>query len=89
MNYIFPPLYKYIAFILIFFLFIRYYKVITQQNYLLVALVATVIILLLDYFLIENHVHIINNDLQKNETEDALYKLLETESEESPQYEYY
>lgn len=82
MNYIYPPIYKYIAFILIFFLFLRYYKVITQQNYLIIALVATIIIILLDYFLIENHTNLIFGEkVIYNETEDALHKLIETESE--------
>ena len=83
MNYIYPPLYKYIAFILIFFLFLGHYKVITQQNYLLVSLMATVIIILLDYFLIENHTGFINNNINNNiDPEDALHNLIETESED-------
>lgn len=83
MNYIYPPLYKYIAFILIFFLFLGHYKVITQQNYLLVSLMATIIIILLDYFLIENHTGFINNNINNNiDPEDALHNLIETESED-------
>lgn len=87
MNYIYPPLYKYIAFIIIFFMFMRYYKVITQSNYLIVALVATIILILLDYFLIYNHPNLIATDSDVNsDTEIALKRLIETESESDSNY---
>lgn len=82
MKYIYPPLYKYIAFILIFFMFLKYYKVITQQNYLIIAIFATILIILLDYFLIEDYPNLINSETDtKTETEVALNNLIDSESD--------
>lgn len=82
MNYIYPPMYKYIAFILIIFLFMGHYKVITQPNYLLVSIVGTATIFLLDHFLIENHPGLLHDETNSSKSaEDILDKLVDdTES---------
>ena len=69
-----------------FFLFIGFYKIIPQKNYLLVALVATVMIILLDYYLIDGHPSLFYTNDINNEVEDALYKLIDTESEDMSYY---
>lgn len=86
MNYIYCPLYKYIAFTIIFFMFLRYYKVITQPNYLIITLVAVLIFILLDYFLIYNHPNIISQNNDYDRTQEALDRIIETETEESDNF---
>ena len=55
MEYRYPPLYKYIAFFIILFLFLRHYKQITQDKYLIISILITLLVVLLDYMLIFDH----------------------------------
>lgn len=59
MEYRYPPLYKYIVFLLILFLFLKHYKYITQDKYLIISILATLLIVLLDYMLIFDHPNIL------------------------------
>ncbi len=61
MEYIYPPLYKYLALILIYFLFIRHYKCIDQDSYLLLCVVFVTIAMMMDYYLIDNHPGLFTN----------------------------
>ena len=62
MEYRYPPLYKYIILLLIIFLFLIYYKCIDQNNYLYIAIFFTLVVILLDYMLIDNHANIIDSE---------------------------
>ncbi len=86
MNYSYPPLYKYIIFILIFFMFMKYYRAITQQYYLFVAVFATLLMIFLDYLLIENHPNLVYTGTDENDVEIALNELIEVETNDSDDY---
>ena len=55
MEYRYSPLYKYLAFLIILFLFLRQYKQISQDKYLIIAILITLLVILLDYMLIFDH----------------------------------
>jgi hypothetical protein len=55
MEYIYAPLYKYLALILLYFMFIRHYKCIDQDSYLLLCFIFVIITIMMDYYLIDNH----------------------------------
>lgn len=59
MEYRYPPLYKYIAFFIILFLFLRHYKQLTQDKYLIISILITLLVVLLDYMLIFGHPNIL------------------------------
>lgn len=59
MEYRYPPLYKYIAFFIILFLFLRHYKHLSQDKYLIVSILVTLLVVLLDYMLIFDHPNIL------------------------------
>lgn len=80
MEYIYPPLYKYLALILIFFMFIRHYKSIDQESYLLLCFVFLVMAVMMDYYLIEYH----PNPL-KTQQDESLTDFIIDDSEETPE----
>ncbi len=55
MHYKYPPVYKYIILLILITTFLKYYKVITVENYLLIASVFTYMVFIFDYVLIEEH----------------------------------
>lgn len=55
MEYRYPVVLKYFLFFLIVYLFLRYYKQITPDKYVWVALVITAIMFVLDFIMIKNH----------------------------------
>lgn len=62
MEYRYPPLYKYVVLFIILFLFLRYYKQITPDKYLLVAILVTLLVVALDYMMIFDHPAIITTE---------------------------
>lgn len=61
-------------------MFLKYYKIILQQDYLFITIVSAIIILLLDNLLIYNHSNLLTLE-QDLDTEIALEQLLEVETE--------
>lgn len=55
MDYKYPPVYKYIILLILITSFLRYYKVLTKENFLLIAGIFTYMSFVFDYVLIENH----------------------------------
>jgi hypothetical protein len=55
MDYKYPPVYKYIILLILITTFLRYYKVLTKENFLLIAGIFTYMTFVFDYVLIENH----------------------------------
>ena len=55
MNYKYPPIYKYILLLILFTTFLKYYKVITKENYLLVVSIFVYMVFVFDYMLIDKH----------------------------------
>ena len=62
MEYKYPPLYKYIAFFIILFLFMRHYKQITSDKYLIVSILITLLLVALDYMIISNSPPLLSMD---------------------------
>ena len=54
-DYRYPPLYKYILFLVVIFMFLTYYKSIPENLYLYVAFFYVFVSISLDSILIENH----------------------------------
>lgn len=77
MEYRFPPLYKYIAFFIILFLFLRHYKQLTQDKYLIISILITLLVVLLDYMLILNHPNILQT--KENFDSDDLDEILDND----------
>ena len=54
MEYIYPPVYKYITLFVIIFLFLSFYKNISSDKFLLFAFVITMFIIAIDYIIVYN-----------------------------------
>ena len=67
MEYKYPPIIKYIVFFVIIYLFLKYNKEITPAEYLPVAILFSLILIILDYMLISNHQNLLNSSPQKKE----------------------
>jgi hypothetical protein len=63
MNYKYPPIYKYIILLILITTFLRYYKVITKDNFLLIAGIFTYMVFLFDFVLIKNHPSLLTDDM--------------------------
>jgi hypothetical protein len=55
MEYKYPPIYKYLAFTIILFLFLNHYRTITKDKYIPIAIIFTLIVIMLDYVIIDKH----------------------------------
>ena len=77
MNYKYPPIYKYILLLILFTTFLKYYKVITKENYLLVVSIFVYMVFVFDYMLIDNHPNLfddkINNKKEKTKKNTKIY----------------
>ena len=62
MEYKLPPLYKYIIFSIILYLFLRNYKYISQDKFIIIAVLITLLIILLDYMFIIDHPNILETE---------------------------
>ena len=75
MNYKYPPVYKYIILLIVITSFLRYYKVVTKENFLVIAGIFTYMTFVFDYVVIRNHPTLFteghelekNNEICKNE----------------------
>lgn len=83
-DYRYPPLYKYVAFLIIVFLFMKYYRVIKCENYLLIAVLFTTLVMALDFILIENHPELLYDRTEKTDLENIIDLDNETETEDPP-----
>ncbi len=72
MNYKYPPIYKYIILLILITSFLRYYKLITKENFLLIAGIFTYMSFIFDYVLINNHPSLLNDN--QNEEDDKINK---------------
>lgn len=63
MYYKHPPIYKYIILLILITTFLKYYKVITKENYLLISSVFTYMVFIFDYVLIEEHPNLFNDSI--------------------------
>jgi hypothetical protein len=66
MHYKYPPIYKYIILLILITTFLKYYKNITKENYLLIAFIFIYMIFIFDFILIENHPDLFNNNTISN-----------------------
>ncbi len=68
MNYKYPPVYKYIILLVVITSFLRYYKVITKENFLVIAGIFTYMTFVFDYIIIHNHPSLFteNIEIEKN-----------------------
>jgi len=55
MKYSYLPIYKYVLFFVIILIFFNQYKQINNNKYLIVSIVFTIILVILDYTIIEDH----------------------------------
>lgn len=55
MKYKYPPLYKYIAYFVIIYMFFRHQKILPKDKMLVNSLVLSIIVITLDYLFIERH----------------------------------
>lgn len=62
MNYKYSPIYKYVSFLLIIYMFFKHQKIMNKEQLLLNSIIITLIICLLDYMLINNHTYLFAND---------------------------
>jgi hypothetical protein len=63
MYYKYPPVYKYIILLILITTFLKYYKVITKENYLLIASIFAYMIFVFDYVLIEDHPNLFDDKM--------------------------
>ncbi len=60
MYYKYPPIYKYIIILILITTFLKYYKVLTKESFLVIAIVCTYFIIIFDYILIDMHPSILS-----------------------------
>jgi ABC-type antimicrobial peptide transport system permease subunit len=58
MEYRFAPIYKYLVLVVIFFLFMSYYKTITNEKYLPIVLIFVIVMFIVDHMSMLNHPHL-------------------------------
>jgi hypothetical protein len=66
MNYKYPPIYKYILLLILFTTFLKYYKVITKKNYLLVVSIFVYMVFIFDYILVDKHPNLFDDKIDIN-----------------------
>ena len=66
MNYKYPPIYKYILLLILFTTFLKYYKVITKENYLLVVSIFVYMVFIFDYMLVDKHPNLFDDKIYIN-----------------------
>ena len=66
MEYKYPPVYKYIILLILITTFLKYYKVITKDNYMVIGVIFTYMSFVFDFILIENHPSLFANCEPKN-----------------------
>ena len=66
MNYKYPPIYKYILLLILFTTFLKYYKVITKKNYLLVVSIFVYMVFIFDYMLVDKHPNLFDDKIDIN-----------------------
>lgn len=69
MEYLCPPVYKYLALLLILYMFMSNYKSISNDKFLPIALIFVIIFMIFDFVLIEDHPNIL---LEKKQPVDEL-----------------
>jgi hypothetical protein len=67
MYYKYPPVYKYIILLILITTFLKYYKVITKENYLLIASIFAYMVFVFDYVLIEEHPNLFEEKMDIDE----------------------
>ena len=63
-EYKYHPIYKYIAVIVLFLLFMVHYDCISKEKYIPMALIFGVFVILLDYMVIHNHPPLMDNNIE-------------------------
>jgi hypothetical protein len=66
MDYKYPPIYKYIILLILITTFLRYYKVITKENFLVIAGIFTYMVFIFDFILIKNHPALLTETQNEN-----------------------
>jgi hypothetical protein len=66
MDYKYPPIYKYIILLILITTFLRYYKVVTKENFLLIAGIFTYMVFIFDFILIKNHPSLLTETQNEN-----------------------
>jgi hypothetical protein len=74
MEYKYPPIYKYLTLILIFFMFLRHYKVVTHEQYLPITIIFVLTVGMLDYVLIHEHPYLTSDANDDNDEIDEIIK---------------
>jgi membrane-bound metal-dependent hydrolase YbcI (DUF457 family) len=63
-EYIYPPLYKYVTIFVLLFLFLKFYKQINNDKFLIISILFTLLVITLDYMMIYNHPPITKYDME-------------------------
>ena len=74
MYYHYPALYKYLATLLVFFLFMRHYRNINQENYVLLTIVLVSFVFVLDSYFIDNTPNIFTNKPAETNIDNSINK---------------
>ena len=73
MYYKYPPVYKYIILLILITTFLKYYKIITKENYLLIASVFAYMVFVFDYVLIEEHPKLFDESSVSENSKKTIY----------------
>lgn len=73
MNYKYPPVYKYIILLILITTFLRYYKTLNKNDFLLIAGIFTYMVFIFDYVLINNHPALLDDKQSEAETKKIIY----------------
>jgi len=73
MNYKYPPVYKYIILLILITTFLRYYKTLSKNDFLLIAGIFTYMVFIFDYVLINNHPALLDDKQEEAETKKIIY----------------
>jgi len=80
MDYKYPPIYKYAIFFIAIYMFLKHQQVMTLDKLLVNSIVMTLIIILIDFVVINNHPNLLenkNNDKQEDFCDDLSGKEIE------------
>lgn len=66
MEYLYPPIYKYLTIFVVIFLFLQFYKQLTADTFLIIAILITLLVISLDYMMIYNQPSLLDTNINKS-----------------------
>lgn len=81
-EYKYPPIYKYVIFFVLVYMFIKHQRLISQDKLLLLTTVIVLILAALDYMIIRNHPSLLETNNDTSEMDEDIEDIIKSIDEE-------